>query len=359
MFAKIARLVLAPALATVLAVACGPNEGTVTDPGQSSSSDEAFPVGVSTVMINEFISAEVWYPAAAASNDTETYDVRDFAPFAIRSMLTGDAPSTFAYAASRDSAVASGKFPVVLFSHGFGGFRSQSTFLTAHLASRGMIVIAPDHPSRDLSAALTGGTFETDDPQIHLLESLEFLSNDEETFANHVDVESVAIVGHSAGGGTALVAASDERVDGYVSMASGRLGPAEENAMPDKPSFFLAGSVDQIVPVARTREAFEAAPSPSLFWNIQGVGHNGFDDLCTFGNGLGIVGVAIASGLERLLEMQPQMRSLGEDGCVPPARPVAETFPIIKEAIAEWLTALFAGTPGEPAASSDVVVEAK
>lgn len=351
---KKAALVAGLVLATT---ACGPREGASPGPGAESSRGSDFPVGVATVMINEFIPAEVWFPAADGAVATETYDVRDFTPFVLRSMLTGDAPSTYSYAAARDADVANGKFPVVLFSHGFGGFRTQSTFLTSYLASKGMVVIAPDHPSRDLAAALTGGTFDTDDPQIHLLESLDFLVNDTEKFAAHVDSERVATLGHSAGGGTALAAAADDRIDGYVSMASGRLGPAGDSPMPAKPSFFLAGSVDKIVPASRTADAHAAAPSPSLYWNIGGVGHNGFDDLCTFGNGLGIIGVALASGLEKLLEMQPQMRTLGEDGCVPPARPVSETFPVIRDAVASWLGNLFAGAPAAPAAPAPFVIE--
>ena len=344
-----ARRILFVATAMVLGVACGPREETTSR--QEARAD--YPIGVSTVMINEYIPAEVWYPAREGGDATETYDVRSFTPFIVQSMLTGDAPSTYSYPATRDAAVAAGRFPVVLFSHGFGGFRTQSTFLTAFLAAKGMIVIAPQHPSRDLSAALTGGTFDTEDPQTHLLESLEFLEADTK-FADHVDAERVAAIGHSAGGGTVLAVAADDRIDGYVSMASGRIGAAEESPMPAKPSFFLAGSVDNIVPAARTQAAFDAAASPSLFWNIDGVGHNGFDDLCTFGNGLGIIGVAIASGLEKLLEMQPQMRSLGEDGCVTPARNVNETFPAIREGVAAWLSALFAGSPSAPATPTDV-----
>ena len=34
-----------------------------------------------------------------------------------------------------------------------------------------------------------------------------------------------------------------------------------------------------------------------VLWKIDGVGHNGFDDFCTFGNGTGIIGVAQASAL--------------------------------------------------------------
>lgn len=338
--------------------ACGPTEtGSPAKGGGGDAVETVYDVGVTTVMINEFIPAEVWYPAVDGPEATEEYDVRDFAPSIIRSMLTGDAPSTYSYPATRDAEVAGGRFPVVLFSHGFGGFRTQSTFLTAHLASRGMIVISPDHPSRDLAAALSSGTFDTDDPQVHLLESLDYLVGDDTRFASHVDADRVATLGHSAGGGTALAVAADDRIDGFVSMASGRLGAAGEGEMPNKPSFFLAGSVDAIVPPSRTEEAYAAAAEPSVLWTIEDVGHNGFDDLCTFGNGLGIIGVAIASGLERLLEMQPQMRTLGEDGCVPPARPVSETFPVIRDAVASWLGNLFAGAPTAPAVPATFAID--
>jgi hypothetical protein len=167
-------------------------------------------------------------------------------------------------------------------------------------------------------------------------------------FEGHLDLDQVAAVGHSAGGGTVLGAAADPAVDGYVSMASGALGLDEGAALPDKPSFFLAGSTDAIVPPdTRTRPAFEAAPAPSLLWIIEGVGHNGFDDFCTFGGGTGIIGVAEASGLGELLNALPGLRELGEDGCLPPSLPVADTFPIINHAVTSWLRSLF-GVDSEP-----------
>jgi len=70
---------------------------------------------------------------------------------------------------------------------------------------------------------------------------------------------------------------------------------------------------------------------------LDGVGHNGFDDFCTFGGGTGIIGVAEASGLGGFLDAQPQFRALGEDGCVPPAVPVADTFPVIRHVVTAWV----------------------
>ena len=100
----------------------------------------------------------------------------------------------------------------------------------------------------------------------------------------------------------------------------------------------MAGHVDGVVPWdAVTRAAYEAAPPPSELWVLDGVGHNGFDDFCTFGGGTGIIGVAEASGLGSFLDAQPQFRALGEDGCIPPAVPVVETFPVVLHVVTAWL----------------------
>ena len=314
-------------------------------------------VGVTTLTLAKGPSVEVWYPAVDGSTGTETYDVRDFTPEAIKALLTGDATATYSYEAAREADVADGAFPVVLFSHGFTGMRLQSSFLTSHLASWGMIVVSPDHPSRDLANVL-GGTASGDraDAVDDLLSSLDLITaqgaDSTSLFAGHVDVESVVAVGHSAGGGTVLGAAEDPRIDGYVSLASGAfLGSSDTStsvapSLPAKPSFFMAGSVDAVVsPETRTRPSFEIAPSPSLLWILEGVGHNGFDDFCTFGNGTGIIGVAEASGLGPLLDAQPQLRSLGEDGCIAPAVAVDVTFPVINHGVTAWIRQLFGVDP--------------
>lgn len=314
-----------------------------------------YPVGVTTLQLEKGPKVEVWYPAVDGTTGTETYDVRDFVGEGIRAVLTGDVPSTYSYPAGRDADVADGTFPVVLFSHGFTGMRLQSTFLTSNLASWGMIVVSADHPSRAMENVLSGtASGDRADSVDDLLQSLDLITaqgvDPASRFDGHVDAEKVAAVGHSAGGGTVLGAAADPRIDGYVSLASGALlgggggGPTTTVApsLPDKPSFFIGGSVDAVVPFATvTQPSFDAAPSPSLLWEIDGAGHNAFDDFCTFGNGTGIIGVAEANGLGAFLDSSPQLRSLGEDGCVPPAIPVTVTFPIINHAVTAWVRNLF------------------
>jgi hypothetical protein len=49
------------------------------------------------------------------------------------------------------------------------------------------------------------------------------------------------------------------------------------------------------------------------------------------------LGVAMASGLGPLLEAQPNLKRLGEDGCLPPAVSVETSFPIIRHAVTSQL----------------------
>ena len=308
-----------------------------------------YPVGVTTLELAAGNKVEVWYPAVEGTTGAEFYDTRDFVPPAIKALLTADVPARYDYTAGRDAAVADGMFPVVLFSHGYSGIRLQSTFLTAHLASWGMVVAAPDHWSRDLFHVLSAPVGDRDSATGELLGALDLVTSGNDDPASllqgHVDVSRVIALGHSAGGGTIVSAAKDDRVDGYISMASGVIGMGGANATTtapptfvNKPSFFIAGSVDAVVPVDTvTRPSFDAVPGPSRLWVIDGVGHNGFDDFCTFGNGSGIIGVALASGLGPLLDAQPQLKTLGQDGCIEPAQPVDLGFPIIKHAVTAQL----------------------
>jgi dienelactone hydrolase len=362
------------------ASACGGSSDDATSTEASASSDisalevvdpsvaaqtyverGSYPVGVTTLELEAGNEVEVWYPAVEGTTGTDAYDVRDFVPEEIRALLTADVPASYEYEAGRDAQVADDSFPVVLFSHGASGIRFQSTFLTSHLASWGMIVAAPDHWSRDLYHTLSTPVGDRSTSITELLSTLDLIvaegSNPDSRFSAKVDADNVVAIGHSAGGRTVVEAASDERIDAYVSLASGVLGigaPADSSTttvpavLPDKPSFFIAGALDQVISAeTATRPSYEAVPAPSRLWIIDGMGHNGFDDFCTFGNGTGIIGVAMASGLGPLLDAQPNLKRLGEDGCLPPAEPVEKGFPIIRHAVTAQLRFWF-GADDEP-----------
>lgn len=260
----IRHLPLASLLAAVTLIACGKDDSTSTSsiaPTTESSTTETpttevptteastttvgpaveammyteagpYPVGVTSLELATGNKVEVWYPAIEGTTGTDSYDVRDFIPEAISALLTADVPAVYEYSAGRDAGAATGTFPVVLFSHGSSGIRFQSTFLTSHLASWGIVVAAPDHWSRDLFHTLSAPVGDRNSSVTELLATLDLITAENDRAGSRlegmIDAERVVAMGHSAGGGTILGATLDDRLDGYISLASGTLGMSSD-----------------------------------------------------------------------------------------------------------------------------------
>jgi predicted dienelactone hydrolase len=324
-----------------------------------------YPVGVTTWELQDGAFTEVWYPAVSGGEGSTQYDFRDYTPDFLAPLLANVTSAVFEYSADRDQPVNpdDAAFPLVVFSHGFAGMRVQSTFLTAHLASYGMVVASPDHSSRDLRNVL-GATATGDQReaigQLSAVIDLATEANSNQngqlltspSFVDRIDLNRIALIGHSAGGASVQGAATDPRVNGFVAMAAG--GPPEGFEVAQVPSLFLAGSTDGVIsPTERTRPAHLAAAVPSWYLEIAQTGHNGFDDFCLLGNGTGIIGVAEEAGLGAILQAQPALRTLGEDGCLPPAAPVDLAHPVITHAVTVWLQWLFTELPDLSALNAD------
>ncbi len=121
------------------------------------------------------------------------------------------------------------KWPLIVFSHDFGGCGNQSKFLTSYLADHGYIVIAPDHEDSDCrksAAAYKGGlqdlragkkgrperplrnpdhwTPETEsDRKDDVLFAVSSMLDDR-MYKNYVDMDRVGLIGYGLGGYTAL-----------------------------------------------------------------------------------------------------------------------------------------------------------
>jgi dienelactone hydrolase len=112
----------------------------------------------------------------------------------------------------------SGPYPLVLFSHGFGGCKTQSSYLMRALAQNGIMVAAPDHSDNrcgePLSLALppifgspeswSDATFADRRGDLNALRS-GLLTHP--TLATSFDPARLAVVGHSLGGYTVLALA--------------------------------------------------------------------------------------------------------------------------------------------------------
>ncbi|MDH4168608.1 MAG: hypothetical protein OEW42_03370 [Acidimicrobiia bacterium] len=303
-------------------------------------------VGITTLALPTGNLVEVFYPADdTVDGQTDSYQVRSFLPEAIRALIPEETADRYEIEAARDGAASpEGPFPLVLFSHGAAAFRSQSTDLARHLASWGMVVASPDHPSRNLESQLSNSEVRPQPAADDLRATRELVTSAAEgPLAGLVDPNLVAVSGHSAGGGTTLEVATDDGIAGYVSYASGAFDDTE---LPTVPSLFMAGALDEIVEPERTAEAHTAAAAPSWLWVIEETGHLAFSDICAIGNDEGgLIGLAESAGIGDLVPAE--LRRLATDGCEPPNVEVTSVWPAVNQASVAFYRYTF-GLDDEP-----------
>jgi len=256
---------------------------------------------------------EVWYPAAAASGQPAAYDMRNWLPEETREAIPLASPTSFTMNAYRGAAALPGSYPIVLFSHGFGGYRLQSSFLMTHLASWGFIVIAPEHPERNITSVLAMGEI-GDDSSRQLRGALDaFLAGELPgltELAGYAQPTNIFVSGHSAGGAPVqnLVDDSDLNVRAWAGMATIAYPTSETT-----PGLVLAGEADEIAEISLVQRAYsELSARPKTFVSLRDAGHLAFSDICAIGRSEGgVLAIAMTAGLE----IPNVVARLATDGC--------------------------------------------
>ncbi|MGI9578333.1 MAG: alpha/beta hydrolase family protein, partial [Microthrixaceae bacterium] len=192
-----------------------------------------------------------------------------------------------------------GEFPLVIYSHGNGGLRYVSSFMTEHLASHGFVVLAPDHTGNTALDTFLGTDDETEQVALDrpldvsaVIDAVESGGTGLEEIAAVTDTDDVAVTGHSFGGYTALVLAggasgqpADERVDAIVGLApaSSRITDDTLTAV-DVPTLLVSGTLDETTPVDddTVRPAEQVTGRPLVRADIDGAGHQSFTDICSY-----------------------------------------------------------------------------
>ncbi len=154
------------------------------------------------------LTVEVWYPASIPAGEREHVVYK--APLAAP---PGEAPRTFDLPgnASRDAPpVQAERFPLVLVSHGYPGYRTFLSYLTENLASKGYVVAAVDHTDSVVGAVkgFSSTLLNRAQDQLFVIDELRSRAARPDGFLHElIDADRVAIVGYSMGGYGALAAA--------------------------------------------------------------------------------------------------------------------------------------------------------
>lgn len=257
------------------------------------------------------VIAQAWYPAEKAPGGARSVymDGLDRLPTKVN-MLPGFMFKTFDGIdthAVEDARVSTSKqrWPVVIFSHGYGAARAFYSSLAADLASRGYIVVALDHPYESAIVELADGTlalpierFLPGDPdrvrymdqrQVPRVGDISFvidrLSADVELgpLAGRADPLRIAVAGHSFGGSAAVKAMSQDARIGAGADLDGMLRGGGEALPYPRPVLVIESDRDvtTYTPLYESRiDALLARAGPgSIRHEIEGANHFSFSDL--------------------------------------------------------------------------------
>jgi predicted dienelactone hydrolase len=249
-------------MAAVLAAAgCGSDDDESSNGDSFFAPDELgpFAVGRTGFTIKDAtyddreLPVDVWYPVdpADAGGGPSLYEVRirvTIIPDLWVATLVFTRPSEVALDAPPVSQA--GEFPLIVFSHGSGGLRYQSFFLTETLASHGFVVAAAGHVGNTLLDEI-GGTFaplpemmvaRPLDVSVLITRMLEKNEAPDDDFYQAIDGDRIGVCGHSFGGFTSFA------------MAAGFEGDLTEDLLSDLPEDFEPlppdPRVDAIAPIA-------------------------------------------------------------------------------------------------------------
>ena len=344
--------------------------------GSTFSTQGPYAVGVDTVTVSVTvpqpggatysIKVDIWYPAAKAGKTKASYNVGSWLPSFLQPLLTVDAASranaakaTYVTNAYTKAAAASGRFPLVLFSHGYAGFRDQSSALTTAIASWGYVVAAPETPVRNLTQVINQmasvpPVSSNPNADVYDLEAVMAAAKAKKfgLASTHVDALRVIAVGHSAGGSAVERLASYETsrygskstLKGFIGLAGASIGAwsqslaAPFNTVPQMPGLFVTGQLDNVVPVTAIESAYGSLTKSRRLIELTNAGHQAFSDLCQINPGEGGL-TALALALN--ITIPSNLAGLASDGCSSPAEPVTTSWRPTQQAVIAQIRFIF------------------
>lgn len=338
-----------------------------------------FAVGRATVTIKDpqrperNLTVDVWYPADKERAESAT-------PVSYAVIPGVEVPSRTAFSGLPVST--QGPFPLVMYSHGYGGLRFISSFLTETLASHGFVVVAPDHIGNTAIDAVTGQIAERRQNEINrvgdvratLDDALARNANSGDLLYKSIDPGKIGIMGHSLGGMTSIIGTVGHLgVPGYPTIkaivglaAYTRTIPLDELKKVKVPTMLISGTLDTTSKLeANTVRTWRAIPARPLYRvDLVKGAHQSFSDICYY--------LEIAPTIKNVPQVIiDTVTESGKGGCQPgqlnwkKANSLTETYTIAflldqlagKSAYTAYLTPEYAST--EPSVKFSVKTASK
>jgi dienelactone hydrolase len=349
------------AIAVALA---GCSSGSGATPGDSKPSGSAgtqpayakpgpYKVGVTTLSLPDR-KVEVYYPAKAGSTTgrpTASYTQTDPIPANILAGLPkvpAGVDLTVKIPAVRDVPVATdGPFPLVIFSHGAGGWRGVYGNPLSGIASWGFVVASTDYAEYGLLAQFSGGgttrSAQQQKVQAAATGTIDLMTaqngSSQSRFHGTIDTKKVGAIGHSAGGGTMFGLLDDPRVGAIVGWAP--VGP-KLPVTSTTPTMVIGGEKDLAITPASATKTYDELRAPKRLVEIGDLGHNAFSDAClAIRSGTDLIGLAKQLGIG----IPDGLLKLGRNGCEAGALDTKQGWSVIQHfTVAELRAALGVNT---------------
>ncbi|MEK5182981.1 MULTISPECIES: alpha/beta hydrolase [Paenibacillus] len=266
--------------------------GTVTYHWTDSAREEKF---TETSGDSRELMVQIWYPASSESTGSPAPYLSDPTPYIEglheflqlpEFLFSGLKLANTHAIANAGLADTETKYPVLLFSHGFMGYKNQNTFQVEQLASHGYIVVGIEHAYSSVASVFPDKSVVTFDSEgktgyeqmkysfmdrrnevwvedaKFVLDQMETLSADDPSglFTGRIDLEHMGMFGHSFGGATTVqMLMDDQRIQAGIDMDGVLYGEKRIPADGLKKPFLLMSADDTLKGVDQTSDAEIAA----------------------------------------------------------------------------------------------------
>jgi dienelactone hydrolase len=163
-----------------------------------------------------------------------------------------------------DARPAAGRYPLIVWSHGFFSFPEQQQSITQLFAANGFVVVAPLYPDTKKDTK----HFDRNDVPNQAVDASFVISRVLEAgnpLSAHIDPARMAAAGHSGGGTTTnglFTKHRDPRLKAAIVVSGRPLGAYTGTPVP---MLFIHGNQDPVVAYSQGRQAYGAVPWPKAF----------------------------------------------------------------------------------------------